>query len=130
MPRSAAGCGSGRGTRSRPARHRIDDRLYFLAPFDPVVWDRRRFHLFWDWEYKMEAYLPAHKRRRGHYAMPMLWGEQVPGWINLKVVEGRLQHDLGFAGQRPRGRAFRLALDEALDRMQAFLQLEPAVESV
>src|SRR5207244_1229114 len=49
------------------ARHSIDDRLRFLAPFDPVVWDRRRFKLFWGWEYKLEAYVPAHKRRMGHY---------------------------------------------------------------
>jgi len=118
-----------RGEKPAAARLQNDDRLYFLAPFDPVVWDRRRFHLFWGWEYKMEAYLPAHKRLRGHYAMPMLWGEQVAGWANLKVVDGRLQHELGFSGPRPRGRAFRLALDEALDRMQAFLQLEPAAES-
>jgi hypothetical protein len=119
-----------RGENPAAAGHRADDRLYFLAPFDPVVWDRRRFHLFWGWEYKMEAYLPAHKRLRGHYAMPMLWAEQVAGWANLKVVDGRLQHELGFTGPRPRGRAFRLALDEALDRMQAFLQLEPAVDRV
>jgi uncharacterized protein YcaQ len=89
----------------------------------PVVWDRRRFHLFWGWEYKMEAYVPAHKRRMGHYAMPILWGEQIPGWANLKVVDGRLQHELGFAGPRPRGRAFQLALDDALQHMHEFLQL-------
>jgi uncharacterized protein YcaQ len=105
------------------ARHQVDDRLRFLAPFDPVVWDRRRFQLFWGWEYKLEAYVPAHKRRMGHYAMPMLWREQVLGWANLKVVDGRLQHELGFAGPRPRGSAFRLALDEALHRMQEFLEL-------
>ena len=106
------------------ARHSVDDRLRFLAPFDPVVWDRRRFQLFWGWEYRFEAYLPAHKRRRGHYAMPMLWGEQMPGWANLKVVDGRLQHELGFASARPRGRAFQRALDEALRRMREFLGLE------
>ena len=105
------------------ARHPVDDRLRFLAPFDPVVWDRRRFQLFWGWEYKLEAYVPAHKRRMGHYAMPMLWGEQILGWANLKVVDGRLQHELGFAGSRPRGRAFPRALDEALQRMQEFLEL-------
>ncbi len=105
------------------ARHRIDDRLRLLAPFDPVVWDRRRFQLFWGWEYKLEAYVPAHKRRMGHYAMPMLWGEQVLGWANLKVVDGRLRHELGFAGPRPRGSAFQLALDEELQRMREFLEL-------
>jgi len=105
------------------ARHPVDDRLRFLAPFDPVVWDRRRFQLFWGWEYKLEAYVPAHKRRMGHYAMPMLWGEQILGWANLKVVDGRLQHELGFAGPRPRGSAFQLALDEALQQMREFLEL-------
>ena len=104
-------------------RHSVDDRLRFLAPFDPLVWDRHRFQLFWGWEYKLEAYVPAHKRRMGHYAMPMLWGEQMLGWANLKVVDGRLRHELGFAGPRPRGRSFRLALDEALQQMQVFLDL-------
>jgi uncharacterized protein YcaQ len=109
------------------ARHQvqiqIDDRLRFLAPFDPVVWDRRRFHLFWGWEYKLEAYVPAQKRRMGHYAMPMLWGEQILGWANLKVVDGKLQHELGFTGTRPRSSAFQRALDEALQHMQKFLRL-------
>ena len=105
------------------ARYSIDDKLRFLAPFDPVVWDRRRFKLFWGWEYKLEAYVPAHKRRMGHYALPMLWGEEMLGWANLKVVEGRLQHELGFAGPRPRDKAFRAALDEALQRMQVFLDI-------
>jgi uncharacterized protein len=111
------------GEKPVSTRHTVDDGLRFLAPFDPVVWDRRRFHLFWGWEYKLEAYVPAHKRRMGHYAMPMLWGEHVLGWANLKVVDGRLQHELGFAGPRPRGKAFRLALDEALQQMQKFLDL-------
>jgi len=104
-------------------RHQVDDRLRFLTPFDPVVWDRRRFQLFWGWEYRLEAYVPAHKRRMGHYAMPMLWGEQVLGWANLKVVGGQLQHKLGFSGSRPRGSAFPRALDEALQQMQEFLEL-------
>jgi uncharacterized protein len=104
-------------------RYKIDDKLRFLSPFDPAVWDRRRFRLFWNWEYKLEAYVPAHKRRLGHYAMPMLWGEQMLGWANLKVINGRLQHELGFAGVRPHSRAFQRALDEALHRMLDFLKL-------
>jgi uncharacterized protein len=105
------------------ARHEVDDRLRFLTPFDPVVWDRRRFKLFWGWEYKFEAYVPAHKRRMGHYAMPMLWGEQMLGWANLKVIDGRLQYELGFAGPRPRGGDFRRALDKAVRRTEEFLGL-------
>ena len=59
----------------------------------------------------------------GYYAMPMQWDEQMLGWANLKVVDGRLQHELGFARPRPRSSAFQLALDEALQRMQEFLGL-------
>jgi len=39
------------------------------------------------------------------------------------VVDGRLRYELGFAGFRPRGSAFQLALDEALQQMQKFLKL-------
>jgi len=105
-------------------RHSVDGKLRLLTPFDPMVWDRRRFRLLWGWEYKLEAYVPASKRRMGHYAMPMLWGEEMLGWANLKVVDGRLEYELGFVGPRPRSRAFQLALNEALHRMQEFLQLQ------
>ena len=104
------------------ARHQVDDRVRILSPFDPLVWDRRRFQLFWGWEYKFEAYLPAHKRRMGHYAMPVLWGESVLGWANVKVIDGRLRHELGFAGPPPRERAFQRALDDALEQMRDFLR--------
>jgi uncharacterized protein YcaQ len=37
-------------------------RVRFLAPFDPLVWDRARFAHFWGWCYRFEAYTPAQKR--------------------------------------------------------------------
>ena len=111
------------GENPASARHQVDDCLRFLTPFDPVIWDRRRFELFWGWQFKMEAYLPEAKRLRGHYAMPLLWGEELPGWANLKVVDGRLRHRIGFIGERPRSPAFDRALEQALDRMREFLNL-------
>ena len=48
-----------------PARGwRIPSQVRLLAPFDPVVWDRRRFESFWGWAYRFEAYTPAPKRVR------------------------------------------------------------------
>jgi uncharacterized protein YcaQ len=106
----------------RSRRHQADDQVRFLAPFDPVVWDRRRFELFWDWAYKFEAYVPAAKRTMGHYAMPVLWGEQMLGWANLSVVNGRLKHSLGYAqGAAPRSAAFRRNLSQALRAFEVFL---------
>lgn len=105
-------------------RHAVDDGVRLLAPFDPVVWDRRRFECFWGWAYRFEAYTPAPQRVRGYYALPLLWRDRVIGWGNLKVVEGRLQPSLGYvAGQAPRDAGFGAALDTELDRLQRFLGL-------
>jgi len=105
--------------------HKVEPgRLRFLAPFDPLVWDRRRFERLWGWSYRFEAYTPAAKRTRGHYALPMLWGDRMIGWANLKVEGGTLVPDLGFIDKRPRDAVFRAALDEAYDEMARFLGLE------
>ncbi|PZP32890.1 MAG: cytoplasmic protein [Roseateles depolymerans] len=112
------------GEHPASARHRVEpERLRWLAPFDPLVWDRRRFERLWGWAYRFEAYTPAAKRTMGHYALPLLWGEQVIGWANLKVVDGRLEPELGFVGSRPRGPAFRRALEEAEAHTARFLGL-------
>jgi uncharacterized protein YcaQ len=73
-----------------------------LAPFDPLVWDRRRFELFWGWDYRFEAYTPPSKRRFGYYALPLLWRDDVIGWANAANVAGTLRVDVGFAKSRPR----------------------------
>ncbi|MEO3690295.1 DNA glycosylase AlkZ-like family protein [Roseateles paludis] len=105
---------------------RIPAKVRLLAPFDPVVWDRRRFELLWGWAYRFEAYTPAAKRVRGHYALPLLWRDQVIGWGNLKVVGGQLQHELGFVNKRPREREFAEALDAELAALRGFLGLDAA----
>jgi hypothetical protein len=58
-----------------------------LAPFDPIVWDRRRFELLWGWAYRFEAYTPIVKRKLGYYALPLLFRDQVTGWANVSVRE-------------------------------------------
>ena len=106
-------------------RHAPDDAVRLLAPFDPVVWDRRRFEHFWGWAYRFEAYTPAAKRVRGYYALPLLWREQVIGWGNLSAATGTLVSEFGYqSGRAPRDKAFRAGLDEELARMSAFLGLE------
>ena len=103
-------------------RHRVEERVRLLAPFDPIVWDRRRFELLWGWAYRFEAYTPAAQRVRGYYALPLLWRDQVIGWANLAVQAGRLQADLGYvSGRAPREAAYRRALAEELQRVREFL---------
>jgi uncharacterized protein YcaQ len=101
----------------------VPHMVRFLAPFDPVVWDRRRFEHLWGWPYRFEAYTPAAKRLRGYYAMPLLWGDVVIGWANASVEGKRLKVEVGFAGKRPNDSDFRTELDAEIDRLRAFLFL-------
>jgi uncharacterized protein YcaQ len=110
------------GEDPRSRRHEPDDAVRLLAPFDPLVWDRRRFELFWGWAYRFEAYTPAPRRVRGYYALPLLWGQDVIGWANAGWRDGTLTVDAGYqAGRAPRSAAFRRALDDELGRLQRFL---------
>jgi uncharacterized protein len=100
------------------------ERVRLLAPFDPVVHDRVRFELLWGWEYRFEAYTPAAKRRRGYYALPLLWRDRVIGWANVSVKGRELHTELGYvAPRRPRERAFARELDAEIARMREFLGL-------
>jgi uncharacterized protein YcaQ len=85
-----------------------------LAPFDPLVWDRRRFAHLWGWDYRFEGYTPSAKRRYGYYALPLLWRDRIVGWANVTYEGGWLAADVGFAGKPPRGRAFARAFDREL----------------
>ena len=98
---------------------RRDVRL--LAPFDPLVWDRRRFEHLWGWAYRFEAYTPQPRRVFGYYALPLLWGDAVIGWANVALPGGRLDVVLGFVEREPRSPDFRRALDAELARMEQFL---------
>src|SRR5687767_6951391 len=99
-----------------PEGHQPSDDVRLLAPFDPLVWDRRKFELLWGWPYRFEAYTPVPKRKLGYYALPLLWREHIVGWANVSVRDGGLDAKFGYvSGRAPRDRAFKAALDFELD---------------
>jgi len=101
------------------------NQVRFLAPFDPLIWDRARFEHLWGWAYRFEAYTPVKKRVRGYYAMPMLWKTDVTGWANATIVAGKLDVNVGYINGRPRGAEFRRELDAEIARLAEFLQPPP-----
>jgi uncharacterized protein YcaQ len=103
-------------------REEPEDVVRFLAPFDPVVWDRRRFEYFWGWPYRFEAYTPPAKRKLGYYAMPLLWRADVIGWVNASRRGTELAIDTGFvSGKQPSGKAFQRALEAESESLRQFL---------
>ncbi len=106
---------------SLPPRDVDEERVRFLAPFDPLVWDRRRFVHLHGWDYRFEAYTPAAKRRFGYYALPLAWRDDVVGWANIRREGTGLHVSTGFATRAPPGRAFARALDAEIGRFETFL---------
>ena len=60
---------------------------------------------------------------RGHYAMPLLWRDQVIGWANVNARSGVLTPEVGYVTAAPKDKAFAVALDDELHRMSVFLRL-------
>jgi uncharacterized protein YcaQ len=56
-----------------------------LSPFDPVVWDRRRAQELFNFDYRLECYTPAEKRKYGYFTLPILRRGALVGRIDAKA---------------------------------------------
>ena len=61
------------------------DKGVLLSPFDPVLWDRKRVQILFNFDQKIEIYKPAEKRKFGYYCLPILCGETLIGRVDLKA---------------------------------------------
>jgi uncharacterized protein YcaQ len=56
-----------------------------LSPFDPIVWDRRRALELFGFDYRLECYTPAEKRRYGYFTLPILRRGALVGRVDAKA---------------------------------------------
>ncbi|HYX76587.1 MAG TPA: F0F1 ATP synthase subunit beta, partial [Gaiellaceae bacterium] len=97
-----------------------DGGVAFLAPLDPLAWDRDLLLRLWGFDYRWEVYVPAAKRRYGYYVLPVLHGDRLVGRI-----EPRIDHPVG--DPRP-GRIAEAPVDRVLGRVQQPDALAPLHE--
>ena len=57
----------------------------FIAPLDPLLWDRGALEPLYDFDYRWEVYTPAAKRRWGYYVLPILFGDRLVGRIEPRI---------------------------------------------
>ena len=56
-----------------------------LSPFDPIVWDRRRALELFGFNFRLECYTPAEKRRYGYFSLPILRRGALVGRVDAKA---------------------------------------------
>ena len=71
-------------------------RMSFIAPLDPLMWDKALIRVLWDYQYSWEIYTPAVKRKYGYYTLPILFGDRFIG--RIEAVPDRKNRILAVKG--------------------------------
>ena len=74
----------------------LKPRMSFIAPLDPLMWDKSLILALWDYQYSWEIYTPADKRKYGYYTLPILSGDRFVG--RIEAVPNRKEKVLTVKG--------------------------------
>lgn len=99
--------------------------VHILSPFDPLIIQRRRTHLFFDYEHRFEAYVPKAKRVLGYFALPVLVGEEIVAALDLKADRQNqkvLMQKWNWVGKGAKGarKELKRRIEEELHRFARF----------
>jgi len=107
-----------------PKDWRAAQRTTLLSPFDNLICDRARTEQFFNFNYRVEIYVPAPKRKYGYFAMPILHGDQLIGRIDptMNREQGILNINAVYAEDAaPMNRATAIAVRDAIAELAQFL---------
>ena len=101
----------------------LKPRMSFIAPLDPLMWDKALILALWDFKYSWEIYTPAVKRKYGYYTLPIIYGDRFVGRIEAVPdrKEGILQvKGLWWEPGVRQTKALNLSLERTLSRFAKF----------
>ena len=103
-----------------------DSLVHILSPFDPLIIQRKRTELFFDYGHRFEAYVPKAKRQFGYFALPVLVGEDIVAALDLKTDRKNRKllmqkwNWVGTAAARGVRKDYKRRIEEELDRFERF----------
>ena len=110
---------------SRYLDGRFNGRTALLSPFDRLVHDRVRTEELFEFEYTLEMYKPAAKRRWGYFALPILHGDRLVGKLDaLADRKASVLRLNAIHEDVPFSRALTAAVRQEIDDLAAWLGLE------
>ena len=68
------------------ANSKAADVCALVSPFDPIIWNRNRAQRLFDFQYKIEIYIPETKRQYGYYVLPLLVDDRFVGRFDIKNI--------------------------------------------
>jgi hypothetical protein len=98
------------------------EQAHILSPFDPLIIQRKRLRLFFDYEYRFEAYVPRHKRVFGYFVCPVLIGDRIVAALDLKTDRSQqklLVQRWNWVG-RSKSRVHQQQVEAALHKFEQF----------
>ena len=88
-----------------------------LSPFDPILWDRVRCALLFNFEQRLEIYKPVQQRQYGYYCLPVLAGDGLVARVDLRAErKNGVLHVLSCHYEAGGGTAARAAVQSAVER--------------
>jgi len=104
------------------------ERVHILSPFDPLIIQRKRTELIFDYSHRFEAYVPKEKRLFGYFALPVLVGEEIVAALDIKTDRERrklLMQKWSWVGKGKSGRGdarkeLKRRIEEELGRFEVF----------
>jgi len=105
-------------------------RAALLSPLDRLVFDRKRMAELFEFDYQLEMYKPAAKRRWGYFALPILYGDRLVGKLDATADRkaGVLRVD-ALHQDAPFGRTMAAAVHREIVDLARWLQLELVLTS-